>query len=90
VIEVTNNAVIKRTISLTKTTFERKSKLKQQHICLDKAYNFKQVEQEIIRRGYVPHIPYLRKREEKKEAVEKPCHKTYSENMDSRKNKLVA
>jgi hypothetical protein len=90
VIEVTNDAVIKRTISLTKTTFERKSKLKQQHICLDKAYNFKQVEQEIIRRGYVPHIPYLRKREEKKEAVEKPCHKTYSENMGRRKNKLEA
>jgi hypothetical protein len=32
------------------------------HICLDRAYQSKPIEQEIIKRGYVPHIPYKRKR----------------------------
>jgi hypothetical protein len=40
------------------------------HLCLDKAYNSKPIENEIIRRGYDPHIPYKRKREQKKEEIE--------------------
>jgi transposase len=32
------------------------------HLCLDRAYQSKSIEQEIIRRGYIPHIPYKRKR----------------------------
>ena len=33
-----------------------------QHLCLDRAYNSKSIKQMIIKRGYVPHIPYKRKR----------------------------
>ena len=33
-----------------------------QHLCLDKAYNSRMAKQEIIKRGYVPHMPYKRKR----------------------------
>jgi hypothetical protein len=35
-----------------------------QNLCLDKAYHSKEVEQEIIKRGYIPHIRH--RREEKK------------------------
>jgi transposase len=45
----------------------RRSHRQQQHLCLDRAYNSKSLENEIIKRGYVPHIPYKRKRGQKKE-----------------------
>jgi hypothetical protein len=32
------------------------------HLCLDKAYQSKSIEKEIIKRGYVPRISYKRKR----------------------------
>ena len=38
------------------------SRRKLQHLCLDKAYNSKQEEQELIKRGYVLHIPPKRKK----------------------------
>ena len=47
----------------TKKTGRRRRKL--QHLCLDKAYNSEQEEQELIKRGYVLHIPPKRKRDEK-------------------------
>ena len=34
----------------------------QQHLCLDRAYSSRSIENEIIKRGYVPHIQYKRKR----------------------------
>ena len=34
----------------------------EQHLCLDKAYNSGTVEQELIKRGYVLHIPYKKKK----------------------------
>jgi transposase len=37
---------------------------KKQNLCLDKAYHSKEIEQEIINRGYIPHIRH--KREEEK------------------------
>jgi transposase len=37
------------------------------HLCLDRAYNSKSTENEIIKRGYVLHIPYKRKRGQGKE-----------------------
>jgi transposase len=45
-----------------------------QHLCLDKAYNSKPEEQELIKRGYVLHIPYKKKKgeevdEEKTKAI---------------------
>jgi hypothetical protein len=39
-----------------------KSRTTRQHLCLDRAYTSKTVEQEIFKRDYVPHIPYKRKR----------------------------
>lgn len=35
---------------------------RKQHLCLDKGYNSKQEEQELIKRGYVLHIPIKKKR----------------------------
>jgi putative transposase len=54
-----DNIVIKRQSS--KSPKDSKQK---QNLCLDKAYHSKEVEQEIIKRGYNPHI--RRRREEKK------------------------
>src|SRR5215213_1767726 len=72
VTEVIHNAVIKRPISTISTTKNRKIK---QHLCLDKAYNSGMVKQEIIKRGYVPHIPYKRKRGEVIKNEPKKLHK---------------
>ena len=33
-----------------------------QHLCLDRAYCSKTVRQQVIKRGYIPNIPYKRKR----------------------------
>jgi hypothetical protein len=38
-----------------------------QNLCLDKAYNSEPEEQELIKRGYVLHVPPKRKRDEKEE-----------------------
>jgi hypothetical protein len=63
-IETVDNMVIKRqtSSSSSSTTTYRKKKMKQ-NLCLDKAYHSKEVEQEIIKRGYNPHIRH--RREEK-------------------------
>ncbi|MEJ7641554.1 MAG: IS5 family transposase [Candidatus Nitrosocosmicus sp.] len=61
VTEVVGYSAIKRPVSLSKTKNGRDRK---QHLCLDKAYNSKTAKQEIISRGYVPHLPYKRKRGE--------------------------
>jgi hypothetical protein len=36
------------------------------HLCLDRAHSSKSLKQEIIKQGYVPHIPYERKRGQNK------------------------
>jgi transposase len=60
VTDVVDNAVIKRPPPSYKTkTTGRGRKL--QHLCLDKAYNSQPQEQELIKRGYVLHIPPKRK-----------------------------
>ena len=56
-IETVDSMVIKRP-SLSKSKHKQK-----QNLCLDKAYHSKNVEQEIIKRGYIPHIRH--RREEK-------------------------
>jgi hypothetical protein len=49
--------------TFTESSFIKKKKRNlYYHLCLDRAYNFKSIEQEIIKRGYVPHMPYKRKR----------------------------
>jgi transposase len=73
VTDVMDNMVIKRSSSSSaKCNSSRKRKV--QHLCLDKAYNSKTVKQAIIKRGYVPHIPYKRNRGQKIEAM---CQKRY-------------
>jgi hypothetical protein len=62
---VVNNVVIhKRPLSYKTKTRKRR---KIQHLCLDKAYNSESEEQELIKRGYVLHVPPKRKRDEKEE-----------------------
>jgi hypothetical protein len=65
VIDVIDNSVVKRPI-LSSFTKGRRKQQQQQHLCLDRAYNSKFTKQEIIKRCYVPHIPYKRKRGQKK------------------------
>ncbi len=62
VTDVVDNVVIhKRPLSYKTKTRKRR---KIQHLCLDKAYNSESEEQELIKRGYVLHIPPKRKRGE--------------------------
>jgi transposase len=57
-IDTVDSTVIKRP-SLSKP----KHNQKKQNLCLDKAYHSKEVEQEIIKRGYIPHIRHRREEE---------------------------
>ena len=58
------------------------TKRRLQHLCLDKAYNSEPEEQELIKRGYVLHIPYKKKKVEEVDDDEKtitiPNHKKHS------------
>ena len=67
VTDVIDNSVINRPSNLSFT--KKNKRIKYNHLCLDKAYNSKPIENEIIRRGYVPHIPYKRKRGQRKEEI---------------------
>ncbi len=70
VTDVVDNAVIKRPPPSYKTKTRRRGRrrgINLQHLCLDKAYNSEPEEQELIKRGYVLHIPPKRKRGEKEE-----------------------
>ena len=67
VTNVIDNSVINRPSNLSFT--KKNKRMKYNHLCLDKAYNSKPIENEIIRRGYVPHIPYKRKRGQRKEEI---------------------
>lgn len=40
----------------------RRSWSKRQHLCLDKGYNSTEEEQELIKRGYILHIPIKKKK----------------------------
>jgi hypothetical protein len=53
VTSVVNNVVIHKRPSPYKTKTGRGRRRKLQHLCLDKAYNSKPEEQELINRGYV-------------------------------------
>ena len=67
VTDVVDNVVVKRPSSYKTKKTERRRKRKLQHLCLDKAYNSEHEEQELIKRGYVLHIPPKRKRGVKEE-----------------------
>ena len=60
-IDTVDSIVIKRPSSSSTTT----NRNKKQNICLDKAYHSKEVEQEIVKRGYIPHIRHGREEEKK-------------------------
>lgn len=67
VIDVVDKSVIKRRRRRRRRLLpSHKSKLgtrrRQQHLCLDKAYISEQEEQELIKRGYVLHIPIKKKK----------------------------
>jgi hypothetical protein len=61
VTDVVDNTVIKRPKSLSRS---RRRRL--QHLCLDKGYKSAEEEQELIKRGYVLHIPIEKKKKGKK------------------------
>ncbi len=69
-----DNIVIKRpppSSSIAKYRNKKKNKKKKQNLCLDKAYHSKEIEQEVIKRGYIPHIRH--RREEKKYSNRHPA-----------------
>jgi hypothetical protein len=77
--EVVDNAVIKRPKSLSISRRRRRQRL--QHLCLDKGYNSAEEEQELIKRGYVLHIPIKKKKGKKGEEGKEiaiPNRKKYS------------
>jgi transposase len=57
-IDTVDNIVIKRPSTSSKSKHK-------QNLCLDKAYHSKEVEQEIIKRGYISHIRHRREEEKK-------------------------
>jgi putative transposase len=79
VTDVIDNSVINRTSKLFYT--KKKTRRTYYHLCLDKAYSSKSTENEIIRRGYVPHIQHKRKRGQRKELI------TYQHKHQTIKNK---
>ncbi len=58
-IDTVDNIVIKRPSSSPKV----KHNQKKQNLCLDKAYHYNEVEQEMVKRGYIPHIRHRREKE---------------------------
>jgi putative transposase len=63
-IDTVDSMVIKKQFSKSTTKYSNKNKKEKQNLCLDKAYHSKEVEQEVIKRGYIPHIRH--RRQEKK------------------------
>ena len=57
-IDAVDSIIIERPSSSLTTT--NRNKNKKQNLCLDKAYHSKEVEQEIIKMGYIPHIRHMR------------------------------
>jgi IS5 family transposase len=68
VTDVVDNAVIKRPKSISSSYKPRSGRIrKRQHLCLDKGYKSSQEEQELIKRGYVLHIPIRKKKKRRGE-----------------------
>ncbi len=76
VTEVVDKAVIKRRAWRARW---RKRQL-QQHLCLDKGYNSAEEEQDLIKRGYMLHIPIKKKKKkgEDSEEIAIPNRRKYS------------
>jgi len=83
VTDVVDNTVIKRPKSLSRSKSRRRRQRRRllQHLCLDKGYNSTEEEQELIKRGYVLHIPTKKKKKKKGEDSKEiaiPNRKKYS------------
>jgi hypothetical protein len=63
-INTVDSIIIKRPSSSSSSKPKYKQKKKKQNLCLDKAYHSKEIEQEIIKRGYIPHIRHRREKKE--------------------------
>ncbi|HSF00813.1 MAG TPA: IS5 family transposase [Nitrososphaeraceae archaeon] len=60
-IDTVDSIVIKRSsLPSSITKYRNKKKKQKQNLCLDKAYHSKEIEQEITKRGYIPHIRHRR------------------------------
>jgi transposase len=66
---------------------KNKIKKKNQNLCLDKAYNSQEIEQEITKRGYIPHIRH-RREEEKKHNNRHPARSWVVERTNSWHNRF--
>ena len=62
-IDTVDSIVIKRQSSSSSSPKPKYNQKKKQNLCLDKVYHSKEVEQEIIKRGYNPHIRHRREEE---------------------------
>jgi len=76
VTDVIDNSVIKQPFVSNKPKEGIRRLWKYQHLCLDRAYSSKTVRQQIIKRGYVPHIPYKRKRGQQSKIVRQMNYQT--------------
>ena len=74
--------VIKRQSLSSKSKHNKKK----QNLCLDKAYHSKEIEQEIVKRGYIPHIRH--RREEKKRNKKHPARRWVVERTNSWHNRF--
>ena len=81
VTDVIDNSIIERTFVSGKSKKGMKQRPEYHYLCLDRAYQSKPIENEIIKRGYVPHIPYKRKKGQMKEETVNQKH------YDSARNK---
>ena len=82
-IDTVDSMVIKR------PTSKSNDKKKNQNLCLDKAYHSNEVEQEIIKRGYIPHIRHRREdNDEKKHIKRHPARRWVVERTNSWHNRF--
>lgn len=80
-INLVTNVVDKTIIKRPKHSSKSKDKKRQhqhQHLCLDKGYKSTEEEQELIKRGYILHIPIKKKKGEDVEEIALPNRKKYS------------
>ena len=75
VTDVIDSAVVRKPVApLSTTKGIVESKKQYQHLCLDRAYVSGLVEQQIATRGYVPHMPYKRKKVQNKGKTNQKKH----------------
>lgn len=84
--DTVDSIVIKRQLSSSSSSKSKHNQKKKQNLCLDKAYHSKEIEQEIIKRGYIPHIRH--RREEKKIRQHHPSRRWVVERTNSWHNRF--